>query len=83
MLTMQEIENVRHRIIYAQTPLNMNNPFDSKIGFSEDKIYANLINLVLNAFDASDEVKSVIGFVVKYDLLGEFVQLVKELRRLL
>ncbi len=74
--TVYDIENIRHRVVYAQTPLNMNDPFDSKIGFSEDKLYDELIDLVLNVFDASDELKSIIGFVVKFDLLGEFTQLI-------
>ena len=80
--TIYDIENIRHRVVYAQTPLNMNDPFDSKIGFSEDKLYDELIDLVLNVFDASDELKSIIGFVVKYDLLGEFVQLITALNEL-
>ena len=32
--TIYDIENIRHNVAYAQTPLNMNDPFDSKIGFS-------------------------------------------------
>ncbi len=80
--TVYDIENIRHRVVYAQTPLNMNDPFDSNIGFSEDKLYDELIDLVLNVFDASDEIKSIIGFVVKFDLLSEFTQLITALNNL-
>ena len=28
---------LRHDVVYAQTPLNMNDPFDSMIGFSAEE----------------------------------------------
>ena len=40
--TVYDIENIRHDVVYAQTPLNMNDPFDSMIGFSAEKIYRKL-----------------------------------------
>lgn len=36
--TIYDIENIRHGVVYAQTPLNMNDPFDSMIGCSYVKI---------------------------------------------
>ncbi|MGN0386417.1 MAG: hypothetical protein ACI4EX_11120 [Lachnospiraceae bacterium] len=45
--TIYDIENIRHGVIYAQTPLNMNDPFDSMIGFSAEKIYDNIITMLL------------------------------------
>ena len=36
--TIYDIENIRHGVVYAQTPLNMNDPFDSQIGFSAEQI---------------------------------------------
>lgn len=39
-----DIENIRHNVIFAQTPLNMNDPFDSFIGYSAEKIYEECID---------------------------------------
>lgn len=43
--TIYDIENIRHGVVYAQTPLNMNDPFDSMIGFSAEKVYSECITL--------------------------------------
>ena len=37
--TVYDIENIKHNVLYAQTPLNMNDPFDSKIGFCTEEFY--------------------------------------------
>ena len=34
-----DIENIRHGVVYAHTILQMNDPFDSKVGFSGGEIY--------------------------------------------
>ena len=46
--TIYDIENIRHGQVYARTPLQMNDPFDSMIGFSPEKIYDEFIDLVLS-----------------------------------
>ena len=33
--TIYDIENIKHGVAYAQTPLNMNDPFDSMAGFPQ------------------------------------------------
>ena len=44
--TIYDIENIRHGQVYARTPLQMNDPFDSMIGFSAEKIYDECIELI-------------------------------------
>lgn len=51
--TIYDIENIRHGVVYARTPLEMNDPFDSKIGFSVEAIYEECIDLVLDQADAN------------------------------
>ena len=53
--TIYDIENIRHGVVYAQTPLNMNDPFDSMIGYSPEKIYENCISMVVEQLDIKDE----------------------------
>lgn len=40
--TIYDIENIRHGQVYARTPLQMNDPFDSMIGFSAEKFMMNV-----------------------------------------
>ena len=51
--TIYDIENIRHGVVYARTPLEMNDPFDSKIGFSVETIYEECIDLALNQVDTN------------------------------
>lgn len=46
--TIYDIENIRHGVVYARTPLQMNDPFDSMVGFSPEKIYDECIDLALD-----------------------------------
>ncbi|MBR3107720.1 MAG: DUF2971 domain-containing protein [Clostridia bacterium] len=42
-----DIENIRNGVVYARSPLYMNDPFDSMIGFSTEKLYSDFCSLVL------------------------------------
>lgn len=78
-----DIENIRHNVIFAQTPLNMNDPFDSFIGYSTEKIYEECIDQILGAFNIDKNIKLIISFILKYKLLGnitEFISSLKELK---
>ena len=80
--TIYDIDNIKHGVVYAQTPLNMNDPFDSQIGFSADKLFDELIDIVFNALDLEDNLKVVLRTLIKYDLLGEIAELVSALNEL-
>lgn len=68
-----DIENIRHGVVYARTPLQMNDPFDSKVGFSAEEIYEECIDLALNQIDSGldTNLKLVIKFLLKYRIAGE------------
>ena len=82
--TIYDIENIRHGVVYARTPLEMNDPFDSMIGFSVEEIYEECIDIALNQVDATldDELKLVIKNLLKYRLLGETLSFVDSLNKL-
>ena len=69
--TIYDIENIRRNVVYAQTPLNMNDPFDSRLGFSADKIYDELINMVVNFIPLDVRIKPILTYLLKYQLLGK------------
>ncbi len=75
--TIYDIENIKHGVVYAQTPLNMNDPFDSVIGYSPDKIYENCISLLVDALTFPDEnLKVIITQLLKYKAVGKLAELV-------
>ena len=57
--TIYDIENIRHWVVYARIPLQRNDPFDSMVGFSSEKIYDECIDFALdqtaNSLDANEE----------------------------
>lgn len=85
--TIYDIENIRHGVVYAQTPLNMNDPFDSMIGYSPEKMYENCISMIVEQLDIKDEnLKIVISYLLKYKAIGklaEFICMLNDLKKYL
>ena len=84
--TIYDIENIRHGVVYARTPLEMNDPFDSMIGFSVEEIYNECIDLALNKVDSTldSNLKLVIKSLLQQRLLGqtfEFINVLNDLKK--
>lgn len=82
--TIYDIENIRHGVVYARTPLQMNDPFDSMIGFSVEEIYSECIDLALNQVDSAldSNLKLVIKYLLQQRLLGQTLGFVSALNGL-
>lgn len=82
--TIYDIENIRHGVVYARTPLQMNDPFDSKVGFSPEKIYEECIDLVLDqAAESLDEsLRLIFKALLKYRLVGKTMGFIDALNKL-
>lgn len=82
--TIWDIENIRHGVVYARTPLLMNDPYDSQIGFSTDKVYSELIDLVLNQIDPplDNNLRVIFSSLLKYRVLGKTISFFKALNGL-
>lgn len=76
--TIYDIENIQNGVIYAQTPLNMNDPFDSKLGFSEERIIDEAIELTLKKAQYSDKAKKILIALLKNDALGKMEQFLSD-----
>ncbi len=75
--TIYDIENIRHGVVYAQTPLNMNDPFDSVAGFSAEKLYDNCITLLMDAVDFDDEfIKVITEELLRNRMLGQTAEFI-------
>ena len=79
--TIWDIENIRHGVVYARTPLLMNDPFDSQVGFSAEKIYDEFITLLLDQIDLPLDInlKAIFTSLLKYRMLGKTVSFFKAL----
>lgn len=79
-----DIENIRHGVVYARTPLQMNDPFDSKIGFSVEEIYEEFIDFTLNQVDTTldSNLKLVIKSLLKYRMIGESLGVINAINKL-
>ena len=79
--TIWDIENIRHGVVYARTPLLMNDPFDSQVGFSAEKIYDEFITLLLDQIDPLLDInlKAIFTSLLKYRMLGKTVSFFKAL----
>lgn len=82
--TIYDIENIRHGVVYARTPLQMNDPFDSMIGFSVEEIYNECIDLALNQVDSplDSNLKLVMKTLLQQRLLGQTLEFISTLNAL-
>lgn len=85
--TIYDIENIRHGVVYAQTPLNMNDPFDSQIGFSAEQIYDECISMFIESINNKiddNNLKIIIELLIKNKLLGTmapFITLINNFKK--
>lgn len=80
--TIYDIENITHGVVYARSPLYMNDPFDSEIGFSTEKVIDDILDMFLTDYKSEESVKNLLRFIIKNRLLGTFADLVKGLNEL-
>lgn len=80
--TIYDIENIRHGVVYAQTPLNMNDPFDSMVGFSAEKIYENCISMMIDAVDMDDNAKVIVSAFLMHRAFGKLAELIASIKEL-
>ena len=82
--TIWDIENLRHGVVYARTPLLMNDPFDSQVGFSTEKVYDELISFLLDQINPPLEanLRAIFSSLLKYRMVGKTVGFFKALNSL-
>lgn len=82
--TIYDIENIRHGVVYARTPLEMNDPFDSMVGFSAEKIIDELIDLAFDQIDKPLEpnIRLILKNLLRYRLVGKTLEFIDALNKL-
>lgn len=71
-----DIENIKRGIVFAQTPLNMNDPFDSQVGFSVKAFYEDCIDKLIQNIEADDLSKWIIKYLLLNKALGQLAKAV-------
>ena len=82
--TIYDIENIRHGVVYARTPLEMNDPFDSMVGFSAEKIFDELIDLALEQIEKPLDTNSklLLKNLLKHRMVGKTLDFINALNKL-
>ena len=81
--TIYDIENIQHGVVYAQSPLKMNDPFDSCVGFSADDLMNDTLDLFFSALPMKDDAtKVVLTELIKHKALDSFAEFLKALNDL-
>lgn len=77
-----DIENIRHGVIFSQSPLNMNDPFDSQIAFVPDDIYDEITDYVLQAIKIDSELIPLCKMAIKCKLQKENLPLINDIKNI-
>lgn len=80
--TIYDIENIRHDVVYAQTPLNMNDPFDSMIGFSAEKVYSECISMLVDTMNVDEITKALVSTLLQQRAFGKMAELILAINQL-
>lgn len=82
--TIYDIENIRHGVVYARTPLEMNDPFDSMVGFSTDKVFDELIDIAFDQIEKplDTNIRLILKSLLKYRLVGKTLGFINALNKL-
>lgn len=79
-----DIENIRHGVVFARTPLQMNDPYDSMVGFSAEEIYEECIEIALKQVNTplDSNLKLIVKNLLKYRMIGKMLEFVNALNKL-
>lgn len=80
--TIYDIDNIRNGVVFSRPPLNMNDPFDSQIGYSSEKIFDECLDIILENYDWNNFTKSLLKILLQNRLLGRFAELLKAINEL-
>ena len=80
--TIYDIENIRHGVVYAQTPLNMNDPFDSMIGFSSENVYSECISMLVDAISTDEITKALVSTLLQQRAFGKMAEMILAIKEL-
>ena len=78
--TIYDLDNIRNEVLYARSPIHMNDPFDSTIAFDEKDILNEIIDTYLEKESIPPEIKVLISLIIKSRFLKTFPILIENLK---
>lgn len=77
--TIYDLDNIRNEVLYARSPIHMNDPFDSTVAFDEKDVVNEIIDVYLEKETMPPHIKMIIGLVLKSRFLKTFPILLENL----
>ena len=77
--TIYDLENIRNQVLFARSPIGMNDPFDSTIVIDENKLLYEMAGLVIDSFDTNDTIKLFMKMLTNIEILGKFNTFLSEI----
>lgn len=77
--TIYDLDNIRNEVLYARSPIHMNDPFDSTFAFDEMEIVDEIIDACLDYFEIEEHIKLLLSLLIKSRFLNTFPQLINNL----
>ena len=77
--TIYDLENIKNGVVYARSPLYMNDPFDSMIGFSTEKLYQDFCNMIVSIIP-DQMTKVFMGIMLKEKAIGKVAEFISTIK---
>lgn len=77
--TIYDLDNIRNEVLYARSPIHMNDPFDSTIAFDEKEVINEIIDVYLEKETMPPHIKMLISLIIKTRFLKTFPVLIENL----
>lgn len=78
--TIYDLDNISNEVLYARSPIHMNDPFDSTIAFDEKDVVNEIIDVYLEKEIIPPHIKMLIGLILKSRFLKTFPILIENLK---
>lgn len=77
--TVYDLENIKNGVVYARSPLYMNDPFDSMIGFSSEVLCQDLCNILISNIQDS-KTKLFVTMLLKEKAIGKVADFISTIK---
>ena len=77
--TIYDINNIMNQVLFARTPLCMNDPFDSMIGYSTEQICEEAVWLAMEKAQTPINIRPLIALLIKNQMLSTTAKFIDDL----
>lgn len=77
--TIYDLDNIRNEVLYARSPIHMNDPFDSTIAFDEKDVVNEIIDVYFEKETIPEYIKVLLSLLIKSRYFKKFPMLIENL----